>query len=323
MRYVRLGKTDLEVSAIAFGTWAFGGDWGSFDAHEAKVAILRALDLGITFFDTAHAYGFGLAERLLGGALHERGRLDGIVLATKGGLRKEGDAIIRDASAAWIREGVERSLRNLRVDHIDLFQVHWPDPNTPADETAGALERLVAEGKIRHVGVSNYDVKQMDTLARQGARVECLQPAYHMFRREIELEALPYCIEHDIGVLVYGTLAHGLLTGHITTDTTFALDDWRSQSIDFTGEIFRRNLEVVEALKEFAQERLILLGQLAVAWTLAHPAVDVAIVGARRASQLEQTAPAADVQLSEAELREIDRILAEAVPIAAPDPVGM
>jgi aryl-alcohol dehydrogenase-like predicted oxidoreductase len=323
MRYVRLGKTDLEVSAIAFGTWAFGGDWGSFDAHEAKAAIFRALDLGITFFDTAHAYGFGLAERLLGGALHERGSLDRVILATKGGLRKEGDAIVRDASAAEIRLGVERSLRNLRVDHIDLFLVHWPDPSTPADETAEALERLVAQGKIRHVGVSNYDKEQMDSLARCGARVESLQPAYHMFRREIELETLPYCIEHDIGVLVYGTLAHGLLTGHVTPDTAFDPDDWRSRSPDFTGETFRKNLEVVEALKEFAQERLVLLGQLAVAWTLAHPAVDVAIVGARRASQLEQTAPAADIGLSEGELCEIDRILTKAVPIAAPNPVGM
>ncbi|MEW6059727.1 MAG: aldo/keto reductase [Actinomycetota bacterium] len=322
MRYVRLGKTDLEVSAIAFGTWAFGGDWGPFDAGEAKGAIHRALDLGITFFDTAHAYGFGLSERLLSSSLGERS-LGEVVIATKGGLRREGDLIVRDASAAWIREGVERSLRNLRVDHIDLYHLHWPDPNTPAEETAGALERLVAQGKIRHVGVSNFDVEQMDTLARCGGRVETLQPAYHMFRRHIEVDVLPYCFEHDIGVLVYGTLAHGLLTGHITADTTFAPDDWRSQSSDFSGEVFRRNLEVVEALKEFAQERLILLGQLAVAWTLAHSAVQVAILGARRASQLEQTASAADVELSEAELREIDRILGVAAPLAAPNPVGM
>jgi aryl-alcohol dehydrogenase-like predicted oxidoreductase len=283
------------------------------------VAIHRALDLGITFFDTAHAYGFGISERLLGDALRERG-VGQVLLATKGGLRKENGVVLRDASAACIRQGVERSLRNLRVDHIDLYQLHWPDPKTPVEETASALERLVAEGKVRHVGVSNFGVQEMDALARHGARVETLQPAYHMFRREIEQEVLPYCQRHDIGVLVYGTLAYGLLTGHITSETTFAPDDWRSENSDFSGEVFRKNLEVVEALKEFAQERLILLGQLAVAWTLAHPAVDVAIVGARRAAQLEQTAPAADVELSPGELREIDRILAGAVAVAGPIP---
>ncbi len=155
MRYVRLGKTDLQVSAIAFGTWSFGGEWGSFDAHQASNTVARALDLGITFFDTAQAYGFGASERLLADALWPEVGRDRVVVATKGGLRKEGETLRRDASAHWLREGVEASLRNLRTDYIDLYQVHWPDPETPAEETGRVLADLVREGKIRHAGVSN------------------------------------------------------------------------------------------------------------------------------------------------------------------------
>jgi aryl-alcohol dehydrogenase-like predicted oxidoreductase len=320
MRQVRLGKTDLQVSAIAFGTWAFGGEWGKFDAEEAKTTIRRALDLGITFFDTAQGYGFGVSERLLGEALGSR-RAE-VVVATKGGLRREGDRLLRDAGAAWLREGVESSLRNLGTDTIDLYQVHWPDPDTSAEETAEVLEDLVREGKIRHVGVSNYDVKQMDELARHG-RVETLQPPYHMFRREIEREILPYTAEHDIGVLAYGPMAHGLLTGRMNAETTFPPDDWRSESADFSGETFRRNLEVADRLKVFADDLGVTLPELAVAWTLAHPAVHVAIVGARRPSQLEGTASAVDVDLSGKNLEEIDKILAEAVPVTGPNPEGM
>jgi aryl-alcohol dehydrogenase-like predicted oxidoreductase len=322
MRYVRLGKTDLLVSTIAFGTWAFGGDWGSFDPHEATKAIDHALDLGVTLFDTAQGYGFGISERLLGDALRERGRRDRIVVATKGGLQKRGDSLVRDASAGSLREGAESSLRNLGTDYIDLYQVHWPDPRTPADETARVLEDLVREGKVRHVGVSNYDVTQMAALARHG-RVETLQPPYHMFRRDIEADVLPYALEHDIGVLVYGPLAHGLLSGRMTADTTFAPDDWRSHSSDFSGRTFRQNLHVVDELQRWASARDVTLPELAVAWTLSHPAVHVAIVGARRAAQLDGTLSAAALRLSERDRVEIARILADAVPVAGPSPEGM
>src|SRR5438105_13815273 len=267
MRYVRLGRTNLEVSAIAFGTWSFGGEWGPFDAEEAKAAITRAFDLGVTLFDTAQAYGFGASEGLLADALWGEVSRDEVVVATKGGLRRQGADTVRDASARWLRAGVESSLRNLRTDHIDLYQVHWPDPNTPAEETAGAREDLVREGKIRHVGVSNYSVKQTDELARY-AWVETLQPPYHMFRRDIDAEILPNAAEHGIGVLAYGPLAHGLLAGTMDAGATFPADDWRSHSPDFTGERFRRNLQVVDRLKDFARERAISLAQLAVAWTL-------------------------------------------------------
>src|SRR5947207_11796519 len=305
MERVRLGTTELQVSRIAFGTWSFVGDWGRFNTAEAEATIGRAVELGFTLFDTAEGYGFGAAERLLGDALWARARREDVLVATKGGLRQEGDRLLRDASGRWLREGVESSLRNLGTDYIDLYQIHWPDEHTPPEETAGAVEDLVREGKIRHVGVSNYDVKQMEELARF-SRVETTQPPYHLFRREIEDEILPYAMDHDIGVLVYGAMAHGLLTGTMTSETKLAPDDWRASSPDFTGETFRRNLAVVERLKTVAQERGISLPQLAVAWTLAHPAVQVTIVGARRPAHLGESAAAADIVLTPDDLAAIE-----------------
>jgi aryl-alcohol dehydrogenase-like predicted oxidoreductase len=322
MRYVRLGKTEMQVSVLALGTWAFGGEWGSFDESEAKAAIHAAFDHGVTLFDTAQGYGFGVSERLLAGALWERVKRDEVIVATKGGLRKEGDNLLRDLSANWLRQGVESSLRNLSTDYIDLYQLHWPDLNTPAEETAGVLEEMVGEGKIRHVGISNFSPQQMDELARHG-RVETDQPPYHMFRREIEQDVLPYCAEHDIGVLAYGPLGHGLLSGRMTTDTTFPPDDWRSKSSDFTGERFQRNLAVVARLQQYADSRGITLPQLAVAWVISHPAVQISIVGARRPSQLDTTLPAADVSLTNEDREQIDKILADAVPVVGPSPEGM
>jgi len=320
MRYVRLGKTELEVSAISFGTWAFGGEWGAFDKNEAIASIHRALDLGITLFDTAQAYGFGVSERLLGEALGTR--RDDVIVATKGGLRMEADRLVRDDGRDWLRRGVESSLRNLGTDRLDLYQIHWPDPLTPGEETGAALEELVREGKIRHVGVSNYGVKEMEELAAAG-RVETLQPPYDLFRHEIEDEILPYAQEHDIGVLVYGPLAHGLLSGHMTSETRFPADDWRSGSPDFHGETFARNLAVVGRLKEVAFDLALSLPELAVAWTLAHPAVQTAIVGAQSPSQLEGTVGAADVRLWPFDLDRIATITQDAVPVHGPSPEGM
>lgn len=322
MRTTRLGKSGLQVSTVALGTWAFGGDWGSFDQEEAKATIRRAVELGVTLFDTAQAYGFGVSEGLLADALWDVVGRDDVVVATKGGLRMEGDQLLRDGSANWLRAGVESSLRNLRTEYIDLYQVHWPDHHTPPAETAQVLEELVSEGKIRHVGVSNYSVKDMDELAAHG-RLETLQPPFHMFHRDIEQEVLPYADEHDIGVLVYGPMAHGLLAGAMTAQTTFPSDDWRSHSPDFRGERFARNLGVVERLRTFAEERNVSLPQLAIAWTIAHPSVDVAIVGARRPAQLEQLTPASDVELSASDRKQLEQILDDAVRVEGPSPEGM
>jgi aryl-alcohol dehydrogenase-like predicted oxidoreductase len=328
MEYTQFGQTALRVSKISYGTWQFGGDWGQIERAQwdaGKASVQKALELGINFFDTAQAYGFGLAERMLGEALQpylKKGLREEIVLATKGGLRMEGDKLLRDASPRWLRQGVEQSLVNLGVDYIDLYQVHWPDPNTPIEETAGILDQLVQEGKIRSVGVSNYDVEHMKAF-EQVRKLDSLQPSYSLFRREIEQEILPYTRQHGIGVLVYGVLAHGLLAGGMTPQATFAPDDWRSKNPIFQGELFQRNLAVVEHLKRLAEQTGMSVAQLAIAWGLAQPGIDVAIVGARVPEQLAQTAQAGDIHLTQDILQEIERMMREAVPIGGPAPEGM
>lgn len=320
MRTTTLGATGLEVSRVAYGTWQLGGDWGPFDEDTATAAIRRAREVGINFFDTAQAYGFGASERLLGKALREdlaRDR-DSVVIATKGGVRPDGGG--RDASAAFLREGVEQSLRELDVETIDLYQVHWPDPKTPAAETAGALQEMVDEGKIRHVGVSNYDVAQMAEFAAVRP-VETLQPPYHLFRRGIGAEILPYAKKHGIGVLAYSPLASGLLTGRFDENTRFDENDWRSRATAFTGEALRRNLAVVRRLSDFAEARGHSVSQIAIAWVLAR--VDVALVGARSSANIESSAAAADITLSEDELAEIERIAADGVQIEGASPEGV
>jgi aryl-alcohol dehydrogenase-like predicted oxidoreductase len=324
MRYTRFGHTDLEVSRICFGTWQVGGDWGAPEERELEAAMRRALELGINFFDTAQAYGFGASEQLLGKALEPeiKKRRDEVVLATKGGLRMEGDRLLRDSGPEWLRRGVEDSLRFLGTDYIDLYQVHWPDFDTPFEATAEALDELVEEGKIRYVGVSNFGVEEMAEFEKR-RKIDGLQPPYHLFRRDVEEEILPYAAEHGIGVLVYGPLAHGLLSGRMTPDQELAEDDWRGQSDIFRGENFQRNLEAVEELKRFAEERGSTIVQLAIAWTLANPNVDVAIVGARRPDHIEGAAPAAELDLSDDDLREIDAIMRSAVPVGGPTPEGV
>ncbi|MEU6720884.1 aldo/keto reductase [Nonomuraea sp. NPDC046802] len=319
METVRLGRTQLQVTPIAYGTWQFGGEWGEVEERPAIESICHARELGINVFDTAQGYGFGTAERLLGRAL--AGEMDQVVIATKGGLRMDGDTLVRDSSPEWIRRGVEESLNALGVDHIDLYQVHWPDPRTPLAETAAVLWDMVDEGLIGHVGVSNFDAEQMRVFSVE-RQVEALQSPYHLFHRDIEGDTLPYAVEHDLGVLAYSPLAHGLLGGGFDENTTFPANDWRSGSPDFTGSTFRRNLGLVSELRRFAEERDATIGQLAVAWVLAHPAVQVAIVGSRRRAHLKQTAGALDIGLSKEDLAQIDKVMSGAIPLQAPAPEG-
>ncbi|TMB51483.1 MAG: aldo/keto reductase [Chloroflexi bacterium] len=322
MEYVQLGLRGPRVSRIAFGNWSSGGDWGSVDRKAAIAAARSALDRGVTLFDTARAYGFGAAERLLGEALEPelRSRRDELVIATKGGLRRDPNGqMARDSSAGALRGDLEASLRFLGTDYVDLYQVHWPDPATPFSETAEALDDFVREGKVRHVGVSNYDARQMAAF-QQSRPLDALQPPYHLFRREIEDSVLPYTAEHGIGVLVYGPMAHGLLTGRMTQDIAFAPGDWRANSDLFRGDTFRRNLRIVEELKAFAAERGTTVARLAIAWTLANPAVHVAIVGARTPDQISATLPAAEVRLSPDDLAHIEKITRGEVPVGGPVP---
>jgi aryl-alcohol dehydrogenase-like predicted oxidoreductase len=324
MQYTQLGERGPRVSRIAFGNWSAGGDWGHVDRDAAIGATREALSLGVTLFDTAHAYGFGAAERLLGEALAPeiRSARQSVVIATKGGLRHEDGQPVRDSSPAALRADLEASLRALGTDYVDLYQVHWPDPATPITTTAETLDGFVREGLVRFVGVSNYDTRQMASF-QQVRPIDTLQPPYDLFRRDIEATILPFAREQGIGVLVYGPLAHGLLSGRMTTETTFAPDDWRSKSDLFVGDAFRRNLAVVRELSEFAAARNATVAQLAIAWTLANPVVDVAIVGARSPEQIRQTAPAADLRLSLDDIHQIDSILRSDVAVGGPAPEAM
>ncbi|HSI81188.1 MAG TPA: aldo/keto reductase [Solirubrobacterales bacterium] len=320
MRHVRLGETELNVSRICFGTWQTGGEWGAIDTEQAKSAARRALELGINFFDTAQAYGWGISERLLGEALAPeiRSRRDEIVIATKGGLTQDDDRP-RNAGRDWLRRGIEQSLRELGTDYVDIYQPHWPDPGTPIEETAGALQEFVDEGKTRYVGVSNFGVAELEALGEY-RRADTLQPPYHMLRREIEDEILPYCREHAIGVLVYSPLASGLLSGKFDPEREFAAEDWRKGSSTFDPDAIERNLAIIGELGRYAEQRGWTLPQLAIAWVLSAPGVDVAIAGARVPEHIEGTAPAGDFELTEEDRGEIDEILEGAVPLGGPSP---
>jgi aryl-alcohol dehydrogenase-like predicted oxidoreductase len=320
MKYTTLGRTGLQVSRIAFGTWQLGGDWGPTDESDAITAIRRAADQGVTLFDTAQAYGFGASERLLAKALTGLDRSK-LIIATKGGLRPgESGGVRRDSSPAWLQAGIESSLRALNTDYIDLYQVHWPDPAVPFADTAETLGKLIADGKIRHAGVSNFDAEQMAEFSAV-LHVESLQPPYHLFRRDIEASILPYAAAHDIGVLVYGPLAHGLLSGAMTEATRFAPADWRSDSDMFTGNQFARNLQAVSKLARLAGGDLgVPVSRLAVAWTLANPAVHAAIVGTRNPGHVDDAIAAADLNLGIDLRDEIDGILTSASPTTGPTP---
>lgn len=322
MEYCELGKTGLRVSRICLGTWEFTADWGEVDVEACRSVVRKALDVGINFIDTAQAYGFGEAERILGEALAPdlKGHRDEIFIATKGGMRIDDGRLVRDSTPEHLRAGLEDSLRLLGTEYVDIYQLHWPDLTIAFEETATLLERFVAEGKARHIGVSNFDAAQM-TEFEGGGRLETLQPPYSLFRRDIEREVLPYCRTQAIGVLPYGVLAHGLLTGKYTVDWRFPANDWRSTSSIFGGDACRRNLEIVRHLKGFAEQRDCSVSQLAVAWVLANPAVHSAIVGARSPRQLEETAESAGIELTQEELEAIDGLWSGAEPIGPPGEV--
>jgi aryl-alcohol dehydrogenase-like predicted oxidoreductase len=320
MQTVRLGRSGLEVSRIAYGAAVLGGAYGGLDEEAAAAAVHAARDLGINLFDTATNYGD--SEVRLGRILadHLKTDRDEILIATKGGLRMgdvdAGEAMIqRDASPANLRQQLDLSLQRLGVDYVDIYQVHWPDPAVAFEETAAGLQELVDAGKIRHVGVSNFEPEQMAAFDR-GRPVETLQPGYHLLFREIEDRVLPYTEEHDIGVMVYGALGHGLLTGQYDADTPLREDDWRRHHPLFKGENVRRNLRCIDALGAFAEQQGHTVKELAVAWTLAHPAVHTTIVGTTSAEHLREAVRASEITLSAADLAEIDAVMADAVEIA-------
>jgi aryl-alcohol dehydrogenase-like predicted oxidoreductase len=313
-----LGRSGLQVSRLAYGGGPLGGGMGRFDEEASVASVRRARELGITLFDTGRVYG--RSEELLGRALadHLRTDRDEIVISTKGGVRASGSenpgdsGVSRDSREASLRADLETSLATLGVDYIDVYQIHWPDPHVPLAETGAVLSALRAEGKIRHIGVSNFTADQMAAF-EEGAPVETLQPGYSMLHRAPETDELPHARQHDIGVLVYGPLAHGLLTGTaFDPATTFGEHDWRRNHGLFAPEMRERNRDTVSRLDAFARERGHTLAQLAIGWTLAQPGVDVAIVGTGKAAHLDAAVPALDVDLDAQDLAEIDEILAGA-----------
>lgn len=308
MEYRELGKTGVKVSAIGFGCWAMGGtNWGVVDDNDSISAAQRALDLGITFFDTAPGYGYGHSEKILGEALADRRK--GIFLATKCGMEwDDKGGIWRNSKPEYIRKDCERSLKNLRTDYVDLLQVHWPDEETPIADTMGEMAKLQKEGKIKFIGVSNFSVEQMKECQKY-VELASLQPPYSMLRRGAEKEILPFCLEQKIGVVVYSPLQQGLLTGKFTEEPKFQKGDMRADNPFFSGENFKRIMAVVDQLKEMAMNYSKSVGQLAINWVLCNPAVIVAIVGAKRPAQVQENVGGAGWKIKGEDLKKIEEIL--------------
>jgi aryl-alcohol dehydrogenase-like predicted oxidoreductase len=313
---VRIEGIATPVSRIGLGTWAIGGwMWGGADDAVSVATIRNAIDSGINLIDTAPVYGFGHSEEVVGKAL--QGMRERAVIATKVALEWPDGKVRRNATASRIRAEVEESLRRLRTDRIDLYQVHWPDPHVPHEETAAELEKLRREGKILAIGVSNYAPAQMDGF-RRSARLAAVQPPYNLFERAIEHDVLPYAKQHGLTVLAYGALCRGLLSGRMHADTLFAGDDLRKSDPKFQQPRFRQYLAAVNALQRFAQERhgkTVLA--LAVRWIL-DQGPTIALWGARRPDQLKGIDAAFGWQLGADDLRQIDALLAEHIA----DPVG-
>ena len=309
MERMAIGTSGVTTSRIGLGTWAIGGwMWGGTDETQSIRTIQRAVERGVTLIDTAPVYGFGRSEEIVGKALAEAGLRDQVQIATKVGLNWKGDAVFRDSSPSRIRKEIEDSLKRLRTDVIDLYQVHWPDLETPLAETAQVLNDLRREGKIRATGVSNYSPAQMDAV-RAVTRLDSIQSPYNLFEREIEADVLPYAKDAGLAVLSYGALCRGLLSGRMTSETKFAGDDLRKIDPKFSGDRFPHYLAAVEALKELARARF---GKsvlaLAVRWIL-DSGPTIALWGARRPDQLDPVDEIDGWRIDEATKADINAIL--------------
>jgi aryl-alcohol dehydrogenase-like predicted oxidoreductase len=314
--FVNIPRTQLNVSRVALGTWAMGGwMWGGTDRRESVATIHAALDQGINLIDTAPVYGFGVSEEIVGAALE--GLRSRAVIATKTGVEWRDGKVYRNATRARILQEVDDSLRRLRTDYIDIYQVHWPDPLVPIEETAEAMRSLHEQGKIRAIGVSNFSVEQM-TRFRQVAPLHVLQPPYNLFERAIEVDILPYCLDNGIATLGYGALCRGLLSGRIRPDTTFDGDDLRRVDPKFQPPRLAQYLEAVRQLDELAKKRFHRrVIHLAVRWML-DQGISVALWGGRHPDQVEAALDVAGWSLDDEERGLIERIVNTAVT----DPIG-
>ncbi len=318
MEYTKIQGTEIKVSRIGLGTWAIGGwMWGGSEEKESIETIHAALDRGINLIDTAPIYGFGRSEEIVGKALVGY-RRERAVIATKVGLDWRDGQPMRNASRARIFKEIEDSLRRLRTDYIDIYQVHWPDPAVPVEETAEAMHTLYRQGKIRAIGVSNFSVARMEQF-REVAPLHTLQPPYNLFERDAEGELLPHCLWEGISTLAYGPICRGLLSGRMTASTRFEGDDLRHTDPKFQKPRYEQYLAAVERLDAFARNhygrRVI---HLALRWVLDQPGVSVALMGARRPEQLDPIEGAMGWSINGAAKAQIVTIIHEEVA----DPAG-
>jgi len=313
MKKAKLGNSQLQITKVGLGTWAIGGPWefgwGLQDDNDSITAILESLETSVNWLDTAPIYGCGHSEETVGKALKQTSHKP--LIATKCSLvwndKKEKISCLKTKS---ILAECDASLKRLGVEVIDLYQMHWPEPDEDLEEGYGAMAKCVKAGKVRYLGVSNFTVEQMKRVMKIHP-LTSLQPPYSMFRREIEDELLPFCAKNNIGVIVYSPLYKGLLTGKFTVESAAALpaDDVRQMSPDYKTPRLEINLKYIERLKTIAKRNGKTIAQLAIAWTLRRPEVTAAIVGARRGGQIKETAPAADITLSAEDIEEIEKLL--------------
>jgi len=316
MEQRQLGDSDLYSSSIGFGTWEMSTTmYGHIDVKEASDAVNAAIGHGITLFDTAEVYGPYHSEELLGKALGDK-RKD-IVLVSKVGFQYDDDGKVtgRNSQYDHIIKRAEGCLSRLGTDFLDLLLIHWPDHDTPFEVPMRALEDLKKDGKIRHYGVSNFTPEMMGECEKYG-HMAANQVGYHMFDRRMEANVLPYCLEKNIGFMAYGTLGFGLLSGAFTSETTFGEGDWRSSGLAFRlplfqEEEFAKELKVVERLKAIAKRHDKSVAQMAIAWTLGHPAVSVGLVGVRNEWELKENVAAVEWELSTEIREEIDSIFTD------------
>ena len=314
MRYKKFGNSDLETSVVGFGGWPMGrGHYGSFDDDEVVRAVHASIDLGVTLFDTAAVYGWGEGEKLLGRALE--GKREDVVIVSKAGIPwdEEGGGRRRDSSRESLEKSLNESLTRLQTDYLDLFLIHWPDESRPMSVPMESFADFQKQGKIRYGGVSNFSPQQMS---------DCLdvfpivtnQVGYHLFDQRPEPEIIPFCADNGMGIMAYGSLAHGLLTGTMTPETTFEEDDWRRSLMAFgqpifKGQNFLDNLKKVDTLKEMAADKGFSVAQLALAWVASEPTVSVALVGARKPEEIQENVAASDWELSPSERAEIKAVV--------------
>jgi aryl-alcohol dehydrogenase-like predicted oxidoreductase len=315
MQTKRLGNSDLMITPIGFGAWAIGGSgwehaWGSQDDNDSIAAIHEALEAGINWIDTAAVYGLGHSERVVARALQGIGNRP-YIFTKCGQVWDEHWKISRRLKADSIRRECEDSLRRLRVDTIDLYQIHWPDPDPDIEEGCAAMARLKREGKVRHIGVSNFNIVQMQR-AQAIAPITSLQPPYSLLHRDVESDILPFAARHNIGVIAYSPMASGLLTGAMTRERIAGLpeDDWRKRHPDFQEPLLSRNLKMVSLLRTIGKRRGYTPAEVAVAWVLHNPAVTGAIVGARRPGQVRGVTGAAELCLGQQELADVEAFFA-------------